>query len=373
MDGSEIDIAISKLMHPSIFTGVKPIVLVAEELVTQKSVGTISEAVWIAIDSKEDFSYINKVAVLGKINLRKYYQQSEIEPFCGRVALAQKNNLTNAALHKKALEDIKELESKRSTLFGEIHWGFKDFLDLDIENQEVYLFKKKDGNWEEEFFCDFDINTPYRLRKVVEKSPKLKLLLQNSRTQKTKEYYVEDTFYGYFIGSKAHIAGLKLKSESYLKSIISLQNQARDAIKAIQWLDLDHSSIKDIAIKLPKYPFEEYFNYVKKENVRKVNVSDKVLKVLKAIILKHMPENDTPMGMEYISIDKLLHLFHVIIPRAEALLALESCDIVYEPPAILLGYEGKRQSSPKYLVPISHVANAYKQFEAFIDLLEVNS
>lgn len=72
--------------------------------------------------------------------------------------------------------------------------------------------------------------------------------------------------------------------------------------------------------------------------------------------------------MEFIPIDKLLYLFHMIISRDEALKALESCDIVYEPPGMLLGYNGKHQIPPKYLVPITHVAYAYKQFDDFISV-----
>ena len=60
----------------------------------------------------------------------------------------------------------------------------------------------------------------------------------------------------------------------------------------------------------------------------------------------------------------------MIIPRDEALRALEMCDIVYESPTIILGFEGKHQLPPKYLVSIRHVANAYQSFPLFLDACE---
>jgi len=248
-----------------------------------------------------------------------------------------------------------------------VYRGFNNFLDLNFDTQEVYLFEKKDGDWESDLFSSFDINAPYKLVSVVEKSSQLQLHLKNPKTGNIQEYALPAEFYGYFIGSKADISGLKMKSQSYLTSIESLEYDARKIIKKIDWLDLEDISLKNVLDKLPKYPFEEYFNYVKKENVRKMDISEVLVEKLKSLILKHMPENDTPIGMEYIPIDKLLYLFHAIIPRAEALVALEVCDIVYEPPALVLGFKGKHQLPPKYLVPISHVASAYQQFPSFIE------
>ena len=367
MNESKVDNAIEEFMHPKVYTGVKPILLVAEELVTAKQIGDIVEAVWVGLDSSEEFRYISKFAVNGKIFLKKYHNEDEREAFYGRLALPNKNNLKNTVIHREVREKIKVLKSKRSDLLDEVNRSFYGISDNSIENQEVYVFEKKDGDWEKEFFSNFDINNPYKVVKILGNPSKFELHLQNPRTGEIQEHSLLDKFYGYFIGSKADIDGLKMKSESYLKNIESLQNDAKKCMKEIEWLDLDDTLIQEIVSKLPQHPFEEYFNYVKKENVRKVDVSDELVHKLEDIILKHMPENNTPLGMKYIPIDKLLYLFHEIIPRNEALLALESCDIVYEPPGLVLGFEGKHQLPPKFLVSISHVASAYQQFSSFID------
>ncbi len=367
----EVDKAIEKFMHPTVYTGVKPILLVAEELVTEQSVGQLVEAVWIGVNSAEEFSYISKFAVSGKIFLSKYYQPREMEPFRGRLALVNDDNLKNTVLHRSAVEEIKKLQTKRSALLAEIDQDFKGLLDLYTQKGELHLFKKKEGDWKEELFSDLNINAPYKLISVQKKSTDLHLCLENPKTGENEEYLNADEFYGHFKGSHADIAGLKLKSESYLKSILSLQEDAKMLIKNIQWLDLDDSRIKEIYQKLPKHPFEDYFHYVEKENIRSVEVSFDLLESLKKIILEHMPENDTPLGMEYIPIDKLLYLFHMIIPRDDALSALETCDIVYEPPGILLGHGGERKLPPKFLVPIAHVASAYQRFPSFMNVCDV--
>lgn len=388
MEPFNVNQAIEKFMHPTVYTGVKPIVIVAEELPTELSVGQLVEAVWISVNSTKEFSYISKFAVSGKIILGKYYKPDEMEQFHGRVALTNNENLENVVLHRNTIEQIKELELKRFSLLDQIDKEFDTLLDLHLQNNELYLFEKKDSKWldldlqdkelnlfetkdekwDEELFSDLDINTPYKLLSIQKKSTEFHLSLENSKTGKIKEYSSRDKFYGYFIGSKADIAGLKLKSQSYLASITSLQKDARAIMKKIQWLNLDDSRIKEITQNLPKHPFENYFHYVKKADVRKFDVSDDLISTLKGIILKHMPENDTPLGMEYIPIDKLLYLFHMIISRDEALLALETCDIVYEPPGVLLGFGGERKTPPKYLVPISHVAYAYKKLPSFMSV-----
>ena len=371
MDQSNIDKAIDNFMHPTVYTGVKPILLVAEELVTQQSVGQVVEAVWVGINSNKEFNYISKFAVSGKIFHGKYYEQSEMEPFCGRLALPNRDNLKNVVLHRDTIEKIKEHQSKRGALLDEINREFEDLWELYSKDVELYLFEKKDGDWEEELFSDFNINAPYKVVELEKESGRLHL--QNPRTGKTQEFLNTDMFYGYISGSKADIAGLKLKSESFLKSIESLQKNAKSIIKNIEWLDLDDSRIEEVSKKLPKHPFEDYFKYVKKENIRDVEVADELTETLKEIILKHMPENDSPLGMKYIPIDKLLYLFHAIIPRDEALVALESCDVLYEPPAMLLGHGGECQLPPKFLVPIKQVASAYQQFPTFIDACKVFS
>ncbi|MDF1879195.1 hypothetical protein JHD46_06010 [Sulfurimonas sp. SAG-AH-194-C20] len=179
-----------------------------------------------------------------------------------------------------------------------------------------------------------------------------------------------DKFYGYLIGSLADISGLKLRDESYSTGIVSLKNDAKTIIKKIQWLDINDSSVEEVLVNLPKHPFEDYFYYVKKEDVRHIDVDKDLVDTLNKIILTYIPENNNPLGMEYIPIDKLLFIFHMIIPREEALRALQSCDIVYEPPAMVLGFSGEHQMPPKYLVSISHVADAYKQFPDFMSVCE---
>lgn len=360
--------AIEDFVHPTVYTGVKPIFLVAEELATEHRVGDIVEAVWIGINSSKEFSYITKFAVSGKITLGKYHQADETELFRGRVALVNDKNLENVVLHRNTLAQIKELKIKRAKLLDEIKRDFNSLFNLFLEKKELYVFEKKSGEWDQELFSDLDINTPYRVISLDKKSTELHLYLENSKRGESKKHLNSDKLYGYFIGSLADLAGLKLKNRSYAINISSLQNDAKATIKRVEWLELNDLHVREITQKLPKHPFEEYFKYVKKENVRKLDVSSSLVEILKKIILKHMPENNTPLGMEYILVDKLLYLFHMIISRDEALHALEMCDILYEPPGIILGYSGEHKSPPKYLVPISHVAYAYQNIPNFMTL-----
>ena len=83
-----------------------------------------------------------------------------------------------------------------------------------------------------------------------------------------------------------------------------------------------------------------------------------------------MPDLKGPLGIESIPIDNLLYLFHEIIPRADALLALEACDIIYEPSGLSLGYDGKRTMPPKFLVSVRQVADVYKRFPSFVEACE---
>ncbi len=368
MDQSKLDKAIKDFMHPTVYTGVKPVLLVAEELLTKQGNGQVVEAVWVGIQSAQEFSYISKFAVAGKIVLGKYYNQDESEHFRGRLALANNKNVEKVVLHRSCIEEIKKLKSKISELFNEINRDFDDLLNVTLEDKEIYFFEKKDGDWKEELFSDFNINVPYKVVDIQNSTSDIHLYLENPKTRKIDKCLSFERFYGYFVGSQADIAGLKLKSESYLKRIASLENDAKILIKQIDWLDLDNAHIKAIVDKLPEHPFEEYFNYVDKDHVRNIEVPEILVDALKNIILKHMPENNTPLGMEYIPIDKLLYLFHMIIPRDEALLALERCDIVYEPPGMLLGFEGERKLPPKFLVPIRHVASAYQRFPSFVSV-----
>lgn len=361
--------AITNFMHPVVYTGVKPVFIVGEELVTDICVGQISEAVWVDVTSNNEFTYISKFAVSGKIILDKYNKQSDMKPFKGRLALVNEKNLENVVVHKNILLQIKELELKRYQLLDAINKDFESLKNLSLQNEEVYLFVKKDGEWDKELFSDFDINIPYKLISI-EDEEQVYFQLKNPKTGKIEQYLNRDKFHGYFLGSLAEIAGLKLKDESYTTGISSLKNDAKTTIKKIEWLDLNDVRVQTITQKLPKHPFEEYFNYTKKEDVRDVDVSEQTVDTLKAIILQHMPENNNPLGMNYIAIDKLLFLFHMVITREEALRALEECDIVYEAPGIVLGYNGEHKLPPKYLVPIAHVAHAYEKLPSFMSVCQ---
>jgi len=370
MEQLEIDKAIEKFMHPTVYTGVKPILLVAEELPTAQSIGQVVEAVWMSISSKQEFKYISKFAVSGKIVLGKYYKADEIEPFHGRVALPSRENLKNVVMHKECIEEIKRVKAKRSELLSEVKKNFDALQELYLQNEEIYLFEKKDGDWEEELFSDLDINTPYKLVSIQKTLNTTSLFVKNPKKERREKYLDMEKFYGFFVGSYSEIAGLKLKGESYLQRILSLEKSAKLCMKKIDWLNLDDKTLQDIVSQLPQHPFEEYFPYVKKEKVRKVAVDGDVVDALKGIIMKHMPHNNSPLGMEYIAIDQLLYLFHMVISREEALKALETCDIVYEPPGVLLGHGGERKLPPKFLVPIAHVAYVYQQFPHFMSVCE---
>jgi len=368
MEQVDIHNAIENFMQATIYTGVKPILLVAEELVTDKGLGQVVEAVWLGINSSKEFSYISKFAVSGKIILGKYYEKDEMEPFRGRVALVNTQNLEKVVLHKDIISRIKDIKSKRAELLDSIEKDFDKLEELYKQDKELYLFKSKDGDWEEEFFSYFDIDSPYKVIGIEKNVSDFRLHIKNIKTGVNQEYTKLNQFYTYFVGSLAELNGLKLKSESYLASIVSLEAKAKKIIQEIEWLDLDDPQIQAISQSLPKHPFENYFPYVKKEDVREVQVDDALVESLKSIILKHMPENNTPLGMEYIAIDKLLYLFHMIISRDEALEALKSCDVIYEPPAIILGHGGERKLPPKYLLSIRQVASAYEKFPSFVSI-----
>lgn len=365
----EIETAIEHFMRPVLYTGVNPLFLIAEELATQSNIGDIVEAVWLQIDSYKEFRYISKFAVQGKIELTKYYEPYEVEPFKGRVALANRDNVQSVILHRECKREIEELKAKRASILQSIHKNFEELEDLYLQNQEIYLFKKKDGDWEKEFFSDFNIDSPLRVKSVQRREKQLQLYLKHPQRNKLQKQTLENIF-GYFVGSQADIKGLKLKSESYLQSILALETEAKKHITSIEWLSLDDAQIVTLSQELPSHPFENYFAYTPKEAIKKLDVSQKIIDALKKIILKHMPETNTPLGMTYIQIDKLLYLFHMIIPREKALIALESCDVVYEPPGVVLGHSGQRKLPAKYLVPIEHVAHAYKQFPDFVSVCQ---
>jgi len=365
----ELHKAIEDFMRPVVYTGVKPLFLIAEEIATRQNNGQIVEAVWMDLHNNEEFSYISKFAVRGKILLTKYHTVEQRAPYKGRVAFASEKNLRHTIVHKELLLQIKELKSKRAELMQLIKKDFNLLKEQILTHEEVYLFKKKDGDWREEFFSDFDIEAPYRVESLYEKEDGVYVELSNAKIKKREHSLNAAKFYGYFIGSNAELAGLKLKSESYAQSIASLQSDARDEIVAIDWLELSDLNLREALLKLPKHPFEEYFHYTKKEHLSKVEISEQSLEKLKKIVLEHMPHYKNPLGFEFIAIDELLYLFHQIIPREEALRALEDCQVVYEREGILLGHGAERKIPPKYLVSIAQVASAYQRFEAFRELL----
>ena len=117
-------------------------------------------------------------------------------------------------------------------------------------------------------------------------------------------------------------------------------------------------------------PFDNYFKYVQKGDEREFNPPLNLVQALELMIEEHMPKFKGPMGIEYIPIDNLLYLLHDVVPRLDALIALEVCDIVQEPSAVLLGFEGQRERPPKFLVSVSQVAHAYKKFPNFVEACE---
>lgn len=352
MDKNEINQAIEAFMHPTVFTGVKPLFLVAEELATKKHTGDIIDAVWVHWndDSKGDFSYITKFAVKGQIIDRNYYTSEEMEPFCNRLALPEKDNLEKMILHREIKKEIEDVKTKRDALANSIEKDFKGLDEVLKRGEEVSLFKKGYGEWYDPF-NEIDIDTPYRIGDSTLNS-------------------IEKDFYAYIVGGKADIDGLRLKDESYKKKIETLKDEARKVLSSIEWLSFNDVRIKSIKEKLPRHPFDNYFNYVKKGDERKLHPSEDLIKALELIITKHMPKQITPMGVKYIPIDNLLYLFHEVIPRADALLALEECDIIHEPAGLLLGYDGKREFPPKFLVPVTHIVFAYKKFPSFVEACE---
>ncbi|MBT5935964.1 hypothetical protein [Sulfurimonas sp.] len=372
MDKNEINQAIRKFMYPTVFTGVKPLFLVAEELATKKHTGDIIDAVWVRrnADSDDEFTYITKFAVKGQIINRNYYSKEEMEPFSNRLALPNENNLEKMILHRRIKEEIEDVKAKRDALENSIEKDFESLLQILKRGEEVFLFKKGYGEWYDPFNT-IDIDAPYKILKIEDSELSgQEYHLQSPKNGTLKVYSEKNEFYAYIVGGKADIDGLRLKNESYKKEIETMQDEARYILSSIEWLSFNDSRIKSIIEKLPKHPFDNYFNYVKKGDERKLQASWDLIKALELIIAKHMPKQITPMGIQYIPIDNLLYLFHEVIPRADALLALESCDIIHEPAALLLGYEGKREFPPKFLVPVTHIVSAYKKFPSFVEACE---
>ena len=369
MNSTELASAIEDFMHPVLYTGVEPLFIIAEELATEHSNGQIVEAVWIHIHNNDTFDYISKFAVKGKISLSKYYTEELRAPYRGRIALCNEKNLTHTLEHRSLTLEIKEFKSKRAGLMQLIRRDFDSLVELFSPEREVYLFKKKQGDWKEEFFSDFDIDAPYKLEALHQKDDATFMKLLGPRGESCQYPLEDDGFYGYFLGSKAEVAGLKLKSESYAQSIGSLQNDAKEEMLCIEWLELYDERVLQRVRDLPKHPFDDYFVYTPKEQLRKPDIDERLQQKFKAIVLEHMPHYKNPLGFEFIVIDELLYLFHQIIPREKALRALEECQVVYEREGILLGHGAERKIPPKYLVPIDQVVAAYMKFESFRDIL----
>lgn len=372
MDNNEIDNAIKAFMHSTVFTGVKPLFLVAEELATKEHTGDVIDAVWAdwSDTSENEFSYITKFAVKGRITERNIYSSEEMEPFKGRLALPTDNNLEKVIMHRLIKDKIKAVNVKRNALSDVVKKDLESLAEVLKSNEEVYLFKRWYGEWTDPFY-DIEIDMPYRLIGIEETpSGMIKYLLEHPKTAQIRKYSSEERFYAYITGGKADIAGLQLKDESYKKTIEALKEEARDMMASIEWLSLTDPRLISVKEELPNHPFDEYFKYVKKGDERKLHPPEALLHALELIIEKHMPALKGPMGIEYIPIDNLLYLLHEVIPRPDALLALEACDVIHEPSALVLGFEGKRELPPKFLVPVSHVAYAYQRFPAFIEACE---
>ena len=372
MDKKDIDKEIDAFMHSTVFTGRKPLFLVAEELAIEERIGDSIDAVWVdwEDESKAEFTYITKFAVRGNIIDRHYYPSEKMAPFKGRLALPHIANLEKMVLHRAIKKEIDEVKAQRYALAKAIKKDLKGLTDVIQKGGEAFLFKKGYGEWTDPFY-EINIDAPYEIVETDNNTlEEGEYVLKHPRTGVIKKYHIENEFYAYIVGGRADIAGLQLKDESYSKKMQALKDEAKEVFVSIQWLNLDDDRIKAIKESLPKHPFENYFNYVKKGNEAKPYVSEDLLKALEIIVLKYMPKLNTPMGVEYIPIDNLLHLFHEIIPRADALLALEGCDIIHESSAVLLGVEGRRELPPKFLVSMRQVISVYKKFPSFIKACE---
>jgi len=372
MDKNKTDTFIETFMHPTVFTGVKPLFIVAEELATKEHIGDVIDAVWIHWDdkNKNEFSYITKFAVEGKILDRNYHTLEEMVPFKGRLALPNKDNFEKVVLHRALKKEIEDITVQRNNLAGSIEKDFNNLKKLLDEEKEVSIFKKGYGDWLDPFY-EIDIDRPYTIVSPEERVLKEgEYMLKHSKTGRSKKYLIEKDFHAYIVGGKAEMSGLQLKDESYKGRIETLKEEARKVITSIEWLSLNDPRVTSITEKLPRYPFDSYFNYVKKGSERKVFPPENLIQAIELIIEEHMATLKGPLGIEYIPIDNLLYLFHEVIPRADALLALEACDIIYEPSGILLGYDGKRTMPPKFLVSVRQVADVYKRFPSFIEACE---
>ncbi|MDF1880886.1 hypothetical protein JHD50_06120 [Sulfurimonas sp. MAG313] len=371
MDKNVIDKEIERFMRPTVYTGVKPLFLLVEELPTKEYPGDIIDVVWLHCNDENEgeFTYITKFAVEGKIIDRHYFSPEEMALFRGRLALPTQDNLEKMILHRDLKKEIEEVKSKRNILGKFTQKDLENLVKVMQKEDEVFLFKKAYGEWTDPFY-DIDIDAPFEIVEIQEHTAEaLQYHLKHPKTGHIEKYSI-DKFYAYIIGAKADITGLQLKDESYKIKIETLREEAQTVLLSIEWLELSDKRVKFIKDTLPRHPFDEYFKYVVKGNERKFDVPEKLLKGLELVIEKHMPDLISPIGIHYIPIDNLLYLFHEIIPRQEALLALEVCDVINEPSALLLGLEGQHTLPPKFLVSSTHIAYAYKKFPRFIETCE---
>ncbi len=369
MHTDKTDDFIKTFMQPTVFTGVKPLFIVAEELATDKHIGSVIDAVWVGWDegSVREFKYITKFAVEGKILDRKYYSDEELEPFKGRLALPNEENFKKLLAHRNLKEEIEEVKAERNALGDLIESDFDQLDTLLDGKKEVCVFQKGHGDWTEPFH-EIDIDMPYLI--ISKADSEGEYILKHPKTGKDETYDIEETFYAFIIGGKAEISGLRLKDESFKDKIEELKREAKEVLKSIAWLGLDDPRVTAIKASLPLHPFDEYFNYVKKGEERKVAPPEHLIRAMELIVEEHMPNYIGPLGLQYIPIDNLLYLFHEIIPRPEALEALKACDVIHEPSGLLLGYEGKHVMPPKFLVPVNQVVDIYQKFDGFTQACE---
>lgn len=371
MHKNSVDELMATFMNPTVFTGVKPLFIVAEELQTLEHTGGVVDAVWVHIEdeNKTEFSYITKFGVRGKILDRAYYSEEEKAPFKGRLALPVRENFEKLSAFYAIKEKVNEVKSKRHALSHHLQKDFTAVGNLLAEGKEIFCFKYAEGDWKDPFF-NIDMDRPYAVEVSDQSDQERGRYRLRHPAGQVQKYTLKETFYGYIVGSRAEIDGIKLKDESYKQQIRHLREEAREALVSMEWLSLSDERVQALVNLLPEHPFESYFKYVKKGDERQVNPPKHLLKALEIMVEKHMTSLKGPMGVHYLPIDNLLYLLHEIVPRADALEALKSCDIIHEPPAIILGFEGKREAPPKFLVTAAQVVEAYQHFPRFVEACE---
>jgi len=372
MDKKAIDSAVTELMRPTVFTGVAPCALIAEELPGAGTTGDICDAVWVRWETGERAAlhYITRFAVEGSITRRGLDTPDAHAVFKNRIALPDRHNLECTVRHRDLKERIRTLKATRSLLGDRIVKGMDGLTDAAADGTEILLLKKRHGHYSDPF-CDMDVKAPYPLAGPLETAEGARYApLRHPDSGSIDLFEIDESFYGYFPGSRAELAGLQLKSESHLQAIRALEAEAAETMEQIAWLRFDDPRMAALNQRLPKDPYAGYFRYVKKGEERKVAAPASLVEALRRMIEAHMPNLAEPAGTRYIPIDNLLYLLQAVIPRADALRALACCDTIFEPGGMILGYEGRRQIPPRFLVALSHVAAAYQSFPAFVEACE---